>query len=381
MNKLRIIASLTALAVTSFIALPGLAAAADETITLQNSVVPRGGKLYKEKRVPVNTSLSVQVHTPGTSAKVNPLKRSVMKFPTDLTYNPNNRRTPVCPDSKLNQRSNLAAGVAAIVAICPRSVIGTGVAEIYIAKIHQPTALIGDPQLVIFNAGRDKHGNARMKIYAYSKTTNYGILMFGSLTKKGIENVFIPVLSNDSATASFRLDIPGSGIQVETDNGTETVKGLDPNYARSKCSSGKWTTDGTFTLGERAFPGGTDTGPETIVKATPFTMNCKGLKGNPRLKKARAYGPKRLRRGSRKVFKVKVKNTGTAVARGVKVKAYGSARGSSRMANIWPGQTRWTKVKARVTGRKGSKAKIVFRINPKNGRATKTVAWGRILRR
>ena len=71
--------------------------------------------------------------------------------------------------------------------------IGTGTAEIYLAKVNQPSALVGDPQMVIFNAGKDRRGNAKIKIYAYSRTTNVGILMRGKLTRKGIINVAIPV--------------------------------------------------------------------------------------------------------------------------------------------------------------------------------------------
>jgi hypothetical protein len=273
-NKVKWITGLVSVAVLYALTGVGTASAANETITLTTSVTPRGGKFYKEKRTAANMSLSVQVHTPDSSPKVNPLKRAVMKFPTDLTYNPNNKLTPVCTDGMLNEQSNLAAGVAAIVAQCPKSVIGTGTAEIYLAKVHQPTALITDPQLVIFNAGRDSNGNAKMKIYAYSKATNYGILMHGSLTPKGIQDVAIPVLSNDSATAQFTLSIPGPAIQAELPGGgTKSVKGLDPNYARARCSTGQWTTGGTFTLGERAFPSGTDTGPEVVVDATPFTTS------------------------------------------------------------------------------------------------------------
>jgi hypothetical protein len=382
MSKLKPLSIAMAIIVALAIAVPGTASAAGETITLQNSVVPHGGKLYREKRVPASMSLSVQVHTPASSTKVNPLKRAMMKFPTDLTFNPNNRRTPICADSKLSNQSNLAAGIEATVALCPRSVIGTGTAEIYIAKVHSPTALIADPQLIIFNAGRDSHGNAKMKIYAYSKTTNYGILMYGSLTPKGIQNVFIPVLSNDSATAQFTLSIPGPGIQVDDGNGgTKTIKGLDPSYARTKCSTGKWTTGGTFTLGERTFPGGAEIGPETVVDATPFTMRCTGLRGHPRLSKARARGPRRSRRGARKIFKIGVTNTGTAIARRVKVRVSGGGRGRSKMPKISPGQTRWTKIRVRVTGRKGSRAKFVFRLKPRNGPAARAVARIRILRR
>lgn len=253
----------------------GTASAANESITLKTKVVPRHGKIFKKRLVPARMQLAVQVHTPASSPTVNPLKRAVIRFPRDLKFKPNNRRTPVCSDKKLSETSNLSVGVAGIVKLCPKSVVGTGTAKIYIAKVHKDSALVSDPQLVIFNAGKDKSGNAKMKIYAYSKFTNVGILMRGKLSKKGIENVFIPVLSNDSATAEFVLSIPGNGIK----DGGMKIKGRDPNYARIKCSKGKWITGGTFTLGERAYPSGTATGPSTTVNAKPYKAKCHGRRG------------------------------------------------------------------------------------------------------
>ncbi len=353
----------------------GAASAAGETATIETAVVPQAGKLYKEKAVPANMSLSVQINTPTSSPTVLPLKRAKIQFPTDLTYNPNNRRTPVCKDSVLNEQSDLAAGTAEVVSHCPKSVIGTGTADIYLGKNHQPNYLITDPELVIFNAGRDRHGNAKMKIYGYSDTTHYGVLMRGTLTPRGIEDVAIPVLSADSATASFVLSIPGGGLDV----GGQTIKGLDPAYARIRCSSESWTTEGEFTLGERSFPSGTDIGPETVIGAPPFTSQCHGLRGRAKLTKARAKGPKRLRRGARKAFRVKVRNAGTATARKIRIEARGSGRGRAKMANLKPGKSRALRVRVRITGRKGSRAKIVFRISAK-GTATRAVARGRILR-
>jgi len=359
------------------------ASAQGESITLKTVVEPLGGKLYKEVRVPVSTSVSAEVITPPSSPKVSPLKRSVMRFPTDLTYNPNNKKTPVCPDSALSEQSNLAAGIAATVALCPKSVIGNGTAEIYLAKINQPAALIADPQMVIFNAGRDADGNAKMKIYAFSKSTNSGILMVGSLTPKGIQNVAIPVLSNDSATARFELRIPGPPMTVEdpaSPTGTSIVKGLDPDYARTRCSTGKWVNRGTFTLGERTYPAGIDTGPETVVEATPYVEQCQGITGRAQLANAKAQGPRVLRRGARKVFRVTVRNRGTATARGVNVRVSGFGRGKARAANIAPGKRRTIRVRVRATGPKGRSGRLVFRVSGK-GTGIRTATRVSIARR
>ena len=251
----------------------GTASAADETISLKTAIVPKG-KLYKKRSVPAKMQLSVQVKAPASSAKINPLKRAVVQFPRDLTFNPNNRRTPVCSDKSLSETSNLSVGVAGVVKLCPKSVVGTGTAKIYLAKVHTPASLISDPQLVIFNAGKDKRRNAKIKIYAYSKRTNVGVLMRGKLTRKGIINVAIPVLSNDSATASFVLAIPGPPLKA----GGKTIKGRDARYARIRCSKGKWVSRGTFTLGERSYPSGTPTGPSTKVKTKAFKKKCRGAR-------------------------------------------------------------------------------------------------------
>jgi hypothetical protein len=154
-------------------------------------------------------------------------------------------------------------------------VIGTGTAKIYLAKVNKPSALVSDPQLVIFNAGKDHRGHAKLKIYAYSATTNVGILMRGKLSSKGVINVAVPVLASDSATANFVLAIPGPGIKA----GGKKIRGRDPRYARIRCSKGKWVTRGTFTLGERSYPSGTPTGPSTKVKASPYTARCHGARG------------------------------------------------------------------------------------------------------
>lgn len=253
----------------------GTASAANETIALKTTVVPTKGKVYKKRSVPAKMQLSVNVSTPASSPKMNPLKRAVVQFPRGMSFNPNNRLTPVCSDKRLGNTSNLAAGIAGVAALCPKSIIGTGTAQIYLAKVVSAGTLIKDPQLLIFNAGKDKRGNAKIKIYAYSKYTNVGVLMRGSLTPGGVINVAIPVLSNDSATSTFVLSIPGPAIK----DGGKSFRGRDPRYARIKCPTGKWVSRGTFTLGERAYPSGTPTGPSSTVKTKPSTVKCHGLRG------------------------------------------------------------------------------------------------------
>lgn len=253
----------------------GTASAANESITLKTTVKPTKGKVYKTRSVPARMQLSVKVNVPAGTAKMNPLKRAVVRFPKQMTFNPNNRRTPVCTDKKLGKTSNLAAGTAGVASLCPKSIIGTGTAQIYLAKVVSDTTLVKDPQLLVFNAGKDKKGNAKIKIYAYSKNTNVGILMYGTLSRKAVINVAIPVLSNDSATTSFVLGIPGAPIK----DGGKTFKGRDGGYARIKCTNGKWVSGGTFTLGERTYPAGTATGPSSTVKARNTSVKCRASRG------------------------------------------------------------------------------------------------------
>ncbi|HMY26907.1 MAG TPA: hypothetical protein PLJ59_11320, partial [Solirubrobacterales bacterium] len=143
-----------------------------------------------------------------------------------MTFKPNNSKTPACTDSKLSITSNLA-DPAGVVASCPKSVVGSGTAAIFLAKVNLPETLIVDPILIVFNAGTTGSGQPKLKIYGYSKTTNVGILMTGTL-KGEVLDIAIPVLSNDSAVKYFQLNIPGG--QLVRDDINVNVHGLDPNY-------------------------------------------------------------------------------------------------------------------------------------------------------
>ena len=60
-------------------------------------------------------------------------------------------------------------------------------------------------------------------------------------------------------------------------------------------------------------------------------------------------------------FKVTLKNTGTASAKSVKVKASGGGKGSASGGTIKPGTSKTVKVKVKVTGKKGRKATLQFK--------------------
>jgi hypothetical protein len=350
------------MALVASLAVAATAQAANETVVGTTHVEARKGPLYQSKAVPANLTIRAEVHTPDSSPFVNPLKETTTVFPEGVKFNPNNKKTPPCTDSMLSESNNLSLP-SDVVAACKKSVVGTGTSAIFIAKVNKPNTLIDDPILVIFNAGKDKQGRAMIKIYGYSKFTNVGILMRGTLIGETLK-VAVPVLSNDSAVKYYQFDIPGTGlVRPEIDVNT---RGLDPNYVTAICpKSGELLTNSSFVLGERAYPSGTPTGPSTEVSSPQTKQTCKGNPGKAKLK-VKVKGPKKVRRGAKAAFRVTVTNTGTAIAKGVKISATGGGKGKAGTLN--PGKSKTVKVKTRVTGRKGSKKKLTF--TAKGGGAT-----------
>lgn len=341
------------MALTASFAMAASAQAANETVVGTTNVQAQGGKLYKEFAVPVNLTIRAEVTTPPASPTVNPLKNTKLTFPKGLTFNPNNKKTPVCTDAKLNVGSNLS-NPSGVVDSCAKSVIGTGTSAIFLAKVNAPQALIGDPILVIFNAGKTNKGQAKIKIYGYSKTTNVGILMSGTLVGQVLD-VAVPVLSNDSAVKYFQFDMPGPLLDRPDIN--VSTRGLDRNYVRATCPTGTLVTNSQFILGERAYPSGVDTGPETTVDSPETTQSCNGLRGKAKLKAA-VKGPKAVKRGARGVFRVTIRNNGTATAKRVKVTATGG--GKANVGNIPAGKAKTVRVRTKVVGRKGGKKVLTF---------------------
>ncbi|MCB0861467.1 MAG: hypothetical protein KDB54_12525, partial [Solirubrobacterales bacterium] len=314
MNPLKKYIALVIAMVVPF-ALVANANAADETVTATTDLSPKSGTFYKEAQVASELKLRAEVTTPNTSPKVNPMKNVKVTFPAGMTFKPNNSKTPVCPDSKLSPSSNLS-DPSGVVSACSKSVVGTGTAAIYLAKINQPTALIGDPILVVFNAGTNNSNQPKLKIYSYSKTTNVGILMTGTL-KGSVLDIAVPVLSNDSAVKYFELDLPGDQLD-RPDIGVNT-HGLDPNYVQAKCASSPLKTNAVFELGERAYPSGTETGPTTTVTSPQTTQDCVGNAGKVKLGGMKVKGPSAVKNGKKGTYKVTVKNTGTRTAKNVVV--------------------------------------------------------------
>jgi hypothetical protein len=179
--------------------------------------------------------------------------------------------------------------------------------------------------------------------------------MHGTLINHVLD-VAVPVLSSDSAVKYYQFDLPGPGLD-RPEIGVQT-RGLDPNYVRAICpASGELKTNSEFVLGERSYPSGTDTGPETTVDSPETIQNCTGKVGTPKLS-VKVTGPKKVKSGKKGTFKVTVSNKGTGIAKGVKVTSTGGGKGSAGTIN--PDKSRTIKVKAKVTGRKGSKKTLTF---------------------
>ena len=342
------------------------ASAANETVTATTELTPRSGPFYKQASVASNLKFRAEVNTPADSPTVNPMKNVKVNFPAGMRFNPNNRKTPVCGDNKLNVTSNLS-DPAGVVNSCAKSVVGTGEAAIFLAKVNLPNTLITDPILVAFNGGKTNQGQPKVKIYGYSKTTNVGILMNGIL-KGQIFDVAIPVLSNDSAVKYFELNFPGGNLSRPDIN--VNTRGLDPNYVQARCASSPLKTSAVFELGERSYPSGTPTGPTTTVSSPQTTQNCTGNPGKARLAMPKLQGPNAVKNGRKGTYRVRVKNTGTATAKNVVVT--NNRGGKAKAGNIGPGKAKTVRVKATIRGRKGAKVAVKFTAKSGNVKVSKT---------
>jgi hypothetical protein len=366
MNSLKKYIALVIALVVPFAAVSA-ANAADETVNATTDISARSGPLYKEKAVPSNLKINVDVTTPVSSPKVLPMKNVKVTFPTGMTFNPNNAKTPVCPDSKLSNSSNLAAP-SAVVSACKDSVIGTGTATIIIGKINNnPALVVSDPILVAFNAGKNAQGQPKLKIYGYSAFTKVGILMDGTL-KGSVLDIAIPVLSSDSAVKDFKLEFPGPKLD-RPELGIST-QGRDANYVLAKCASSPLATKADFILGERTYPGGEPTSPDVPVSSPETFQDCVGNPGKAKLGGVKVKGPNAVKNGRKGTFKVTVTNNGTATAKNVVVTSNRGGKGKG--GNIAPGKSKTVTVKATIRGKKNRKVAVKFTAKSGNVKAAAT---------
>jgi len=328
------------------------ARAANESATADLTLKPRSGDFYREALRPANLGLGVEITAPyPASPKVMPLKEATVDFPTDMKFVPK-KNFPVCPDNRIGPPPvNLSVPPQTAIARCPKAVIGNGTAGLYLAQGNSPSGTtLNDPVLVIFNGGKTGSGLARIKIYGYSKGTTAGVYMSGVLQRNGTLDMNIPVLTSDSAVGKFQLNIPGTKPIVYDNKSVPGSVGLDKTYIQAKCSTGTWSLGADFVLGTRDDLGN-PTSPNEYVSAPRSTDTCVGLAGRPALKWIQVKGPSRMRRGQKRMFRVRVTNRGTATMHRIKVVAGGRwiARKVRRTSSLAPGRTRWVKVPVRLT--------------------------------
>ncbi len=352
------------------------------------SLAARKGSLYQGGTVAADWKINVQVNAPYVAPDpgdpqpdVLPLKRVNLKVPTDMTFNPNNAKTPVCTDGMFGPDTNVNQKPIDIINLCPKSVIGNGTADLFISHKNTPTGPnIKDPTLIVFNAGRVA-GQPKIKIHGYSKATSAGIYMEGVLEADGTLEMAVPPLSNDSAVSRFDLRIPGTE-PIKYNNVTlPESAGQDPNYLQAKCSTGSWLLTSEFILGTRD-DAGNPTSPDAVLDAPDVTVPCVGKPGKPsagkpRIGKVVVKGPAKVKRGKKATYKVTIRNTGKSTARGIRVVAKGKgAKGSAKGPNIPAGKSRTVKVKVKFT-RKG-KSKVTFTARSRNAGSKKAAKVVRV---
>lgn len=353
---------------------PPVARGADETATAGMSLKASSGKLYRQLPKAANLSLGVEVKAPfPASPKILPMKRVTVDFPTDMKFVPK-RNFPVCPDNQIGPPPvNLSVPPQTAIARCPKAVLGNGSAQLYLAAINSASGPnLKDPVLVVFNGGRTRAGLARIKVYGFSKGTGAGVYMSGVLQRNGTLTMSIPVLTFDSAVGQFSLNIPATSPVVYDGKPVPGSVGRDRSYVEARCSTGTWRMKADFVFGTRD-DAGRPTSPDSNVSAPPVTEGCYGRPGHPHLKWVKVKGPWKMRRGQKRTFYVRVSNNGTAVAKRVRVTAYGKwmRRNTRRAANLWPGRTRWVKVPVRMkrSARRHQRTVVKFRVSAAHTKA------------
>ena len=362
----------------SLLLVPGQAQATNETATVGLQVTP-AGNIYKEVRRTVAWGTTTLISTEDPSTY--PLRRATLQMSPSIQFFPDPNK-PVCPDNQIGPPpTNVSVPVDTAVARCPNSVIGNGTALFQLAGVNAPEAQAAG-YIVIFNGGREPSGplasRPTIKIYAFSYSTGVGIYTEGTLSGTGQIVFEVPRLSFDSAVTSLNLNIPGEVTPMTGDGvppGSELPAGSQPNYVRASCPGSSWDLDGDFLLGNRD-SGNTPIPPEVTVTDSD-SIACVGLTGQARFGRISVSGPKKIRRGRKGTFRVRIPNVGTATARNVVLRV--SGRGvflKSRIGTIAPGQAKRVKVSPRFK-RKG-RVRVTFLVRASNASSKKVVRTVRV---
>lgn len=361
MNKIRKITGCLVTASLATTLMVGSAYGANESVELSLEAAPSSGALFKELAKPVRASLRIKVRVPQGQPRITPMINSRVTFPPEMTFDPDPGVTPPCPASKVGPQSSLASGVAAMVSNCPNSVIGTGRATIKLAQLV--AGELDDPQLVIFNAGKNSSGRPKITIYGYSQDANAGLVMTGFLATNGELDIAIGTLPFDSSVSDFTLGIPGDPIAVPPGTGpggSDEVVGQDPGYLVARCADGEWTATGAFSFASRNPTTGALTSPVVDLDSNAVSLPCEGRKGRPSIAPLKVK--LRSSKGSLRIFRVWVRNRGTATARGLGLKVSGSGRGSTRLGSIRPGGSAKGTIKVRLRNGRQAKPRLKFKL-------------------
>ncbi len=353
---------------------PALANGSGESADVSFSMKPKAGSFFKQAYRPAKWKTGVTIST--SDPEILPMKKADLSFPGrgQMIFKPK-QRMPVCPDSQVGPPpTNVSVPVSTIVARCPKSVIGNGTATFVLNRNNLNPAATLDGYMVVFNGGR-QGGDPRIKVYAYSYDTMVGIYTEAKLTRNGKLVFQIPQLTSDSSVSSLNLEIPGRNRQFFLTNQQINVRlpgGRDRKYVKARCSGNGWNHSGTFDLGLRDTDG-TPASPTTVVSDSG-TAACTGKTGRAKLKFAKAKGPRKLARRGTEVYRVKVRNSGTAKAKRVRIRTGGKwvRSGKRRVAGIPAGKTRTYRVRVGLKGRKarrGKKTVVKFRVTARQSKA------------
>ena len=348
----KLFALLVGLAAMFSLSAAGVATA--ETATSQIGIVPQG-KTYESQFAPANLSLAADVIPavpPTTNLAGQPALTPILTTQYNLTKDQKfvpDPKQPVCTAINEGNASSFNIPPDAAIALCPDSLVGNGNANILLANALIPGGanLLTDPILTVFNAGTDSQGRGILTIQGYSASTKAGIYMKGVL-QEGILRIDVPRLTADSSTTTLEVNIPGELGQTK-------------DYVQTKCSSGKWIVNATLKLGFRDAQD--NVSGEQTLNTVAQSIPCQASAGKPKIGKVTVKAKGKVKANKISKFKVKVKNTGSATAKNVKITPKGAAKGVKRsVSNIAPGKTKKYTVKAVVKGKKGKKATVKFKV-------------------
>jgi hypothetical protein len=357
----------------------GQARATNETASVGLTVTPQGN-VFKEVKRPVDWSVETLISTEDPS--IYPLRVATLNQSSSIDFFPN-PNLPVCPDSQIGPPpTNVSVPVDTAVARCPQSVIGNGTALFQLAGVNNPD-FQEKGYIVIFNGGRRSSGalagRPRVKVYAFSYATGVGLYTEATLTSAGQLVFQVPRLSFDSAVTSLNLNIPGEEAPIDDPAAppdSELPAGSQPNYVRASCPGDSWNLNGSFLLGNR--DSSEEPVPPEVTVTDSDSLACTGLVGRARFGALGITGPKRAVRNRRTVFRVRIRNTGTATARQVVLRIRGRGVVNRRVSvgRIGPAQARRVRVPLRFT-RKG-RVRVVFRATAANASARRAVRAVRV---